>query len=139
MSLKKSIDKIKNMSAARKRTVANLVDEAVSKKKKPESLAKELKKYAAVKKDQRDWLRVAKTELNDKSSRDALDAIKQIHGDKAKCFRLIGDACHVCRNAFGTKFKPRVWTVDKIPEEYKGAVHPNCQCRPWQFLPAKGS
>lgn len=80
--------------------------------------------------DDRDWKRVAVTEVNDARSRASLEHILSAWGPKTLIVRQTNRCCPECCRAFG-KHVRRVWRADKVPEKYKGTVHPYCKCGPW--------
>ena len=127
-------EQITRMGRERKAVVQRLVSRAVKQKISSRGLARLLQHEAdtLTHKDKRDWNRVAVTELTDAKARGALDAIIQQYGRGAKVFRRTGDPCHRCLGAFGPVTRPRMWVAGRIPENLKGAVHPNCRCSPWQ-------
>jgi hypothetical protein len=81
---------------------------------------------------ERNWERVARTELTNAKGNASLGVIQQVFGSDAKVFRLPSPSCcGKCRKLFG---KHRIYQADKIPPEIVGAVHPNCDCGPWQCV-----
>lgn len=131
----KSSDDITRMGAGRKKKVKFFTRRAVERRTTAEGLARKLKKEANTPtgRDDRDWLRVAQTELTDMTGRMSLDDIIDKHGPTAKVIRFTREACPICFKAFGPMSNPKKWRAGSVPEELKGAVHPWCKCMPWRL------
>lgn len=83
----------------------------------------------------RNWQQVAVTELTDARGKASFDLAMGVFGENAKVYRDVGANCCVkCCNLFGSVGRPRTWIAKKVPEEIKGAVHPNCDCGSWHSL-----
>lgn len=123
---------ITKMGDARRKVVRDVIARALASGRSVESAARALARRAASTKDKdRDWQRVARTEMTESLARGALDLIRTVHGDDAKVWRETNDCCDECADAFGRN-RHRHFRAGDVPADLVGAVHPNCKCGPWQ-------
>lgn len=122
---------ISNIGETRRATVAQVIGRAIERGDSVETAARALARLAGAKRDDRDWKRVARTEMTSSSALAALDLVRTVHGDDAMVWRETHDCCDVCASHFG-RARHLQFRAGDVPEHLKGAVHPNCRCGPWQ-------
>lgn len=115
--------------------VQAIVQDAIANKDSEDRLARRLRASvnAGGGGDDRDWHRVARTEVANARATGALHFILQAYGPDAMVVRETNKCCPTCCKSFG-RYVRRKWRAGSIPEKLMGAVHPNCKCGPWKLV-----
>lgn len=136
--MKSSGDKITHMGKKRVAAVQGILSEAVlDKRTTVSSVARRLEAGANTPTgtDKRDWKRVAQTEMTAAKGVASLDLLRDLYGLDARVYREVHPkCCEMCAKAYGTASRPKLFAIGKIPELFKGAMHPNCICGPWKSI-----
>jgi len=125
--------KVTNMGKKRKSELKDIISDGLANGDSIQQIAKDLKNNVSTKRDDRDWTRVARTEVTNAKGIGSLDLIIAEHGEKAKVYRETNNCCDVCAKLFG-RTKKKIWIASFVPEKIKGAVHVNCLCKEWVVL-----
>lgn len=120
--------KITRMGVRRRKKVMQLIADSNTASGAERKLKSEFGK-------KRNWKTIATTELTDAKSMASFEMIEEVFGPDTKIFRRAGEeCCDACIHAFGDPRKPKIYKLSTVPAKYRGAVHPNCVCGPWQTV-----
>jgi len=127
--------KITSMGSQRKIKMNKIISDSLG-SSSVEQVAHRLKKEVGSRSDKkRDWVNVAITEKTNAQSKASLDLIESVFGPEAKVYRKANPkCCPQCLFAFGNPKKPKIFTISKIPDKLRFAVHPRCVCGPWKAI-----
>lgn len=127
--------KITNLPPAKLPRFVEIVQDAIKRKDSEDRLARRLRAAANAGGggDDRDWHRVARTEVANARAAGALAHIIDEYGPDTLVFRNTNGCCPSCCHAFG-RWVRRKWRAGTIPAKFVGVVHPNCKCGPWQLV-----